>query len=588
MISWSIFWSIPAFSRRAVAIFACMLLVCMFLLTGCQGKTKQTRQQQADLSLGETDHACSYAAVLWGRHAELLLRFEEALEFYQKALICDDQAEFISEKIPILLLRLDRIDEAALWLQRYLSLHPEKALMRMLYAKVLMKQEKGTEAMHQYQRIGDRHADDPAIALLLAEMYLAAGQADKARPLLERVLSEDQTSYPALLLMARLHQAEGRVDEAVAGYRKVLARNGSPELQMELGELFITGERYDEAAALYKDLMQQDEQNEGALKGLIHVYLLQKKDDQALVALNRLKTYGVQPSWVDLAIARLHARQQRYDKAIALLETILAREHLDDARSLVAVLLVQQKQYGRALKHVRLVDKKAPEYLDALFLQVRILKEQKRLGQAKELLEAHIKSVELRHAEVYVMLAALHQLERRDDQGEKVLLQGLEVFPNDANLLYEYGLFLEEGGDHSAALDIMQKVIAIKPDNAAALNFVGFSWADKNINLDQALAYIQRAITLKPDNGYIRDSLGWVYFRLGKREMAIKELETAVQLFPEDASILEHLAEVYLENGQLKDAVRTYKKVLRFAPEDAQEKNRIKMKIQTLERRGLR
>ena len=185
------------------------------------------------------------------------------------------------------------------------------------------------------------------------------------------------------------------------------------------------------------------------------------------------------------------------------------------------------------------------------------------------------------------MLAAIHQLEGRDEQSKKVLLQGLDVFPNDENLLYEYGLLLEDSGEHSAALAIMEKIIAIKPDNAAALNFVGFSWADKKVNLDQALEYIQRAIELKPDNGYIRDSLGWVYFRLGKIDQAIKELETAVQLSPEDAAILEHLADVYLEKGRVQDALRTYQKALRFATEDAQEKIRIQEKIKILERQGI-
>ena len=571
------------FSRRLIAILGCMAL----LLTGCQAKTDLPGRQKAVPDTGEADHACSYAYFLWGRHAELLLRFEEALEFYQKALICDEQAEFISEKIPILLLRLERTDEAALWLQRYLAFHPEKTAMRMLYAKVLLKQEKNAEAMLQYQLISDRHPDDPAILLLLAEMYLSTDQAAKAKPLLERVLSEDQTSYPAMLLMARLHQSEGKIDEAVAVYRKALEKNRSVELQMELGELFIKNERYDEAAALYEDIVERDEQNEGARVALIHVYLLQKKDDQALAELHRLKTYADQPRRVDLTIARLYAKQQHYDKAIAILEKILEKENLSEARYFVALLLIQQQKYGRALKHARLVDRKAPEYPEALFLQVRILKEQNRLAEAKTLLESHIKSAELRNAEMYVMLAAIHQLEGRDDQSKKVLQQGLEVFPNDENLLYEYGLLLEDSGEHSAALAIMQKIIALKPDNAAALNFVGFSWADKKINLDQALDYIQRAIELKPDNGYIRDSLGWVYFRLGKIDEAIKELETAVQLSPEDAAILEHLADVYLEKGRVQDALRTYKKALKFATEDEQEKNRLQEKIRILERQGI-
>ena len=573
------------FRQLLLAPLACLVL----LLCGCQPKTDTMTAAARQTSApggGKADHGCSYAYFLWGRHAELLLRFEEALEFYQKALICDEQAGFVSEKVPILLLRLERTDEAALWLRDYLAAHPDKTGMRLLYAKVLLRQKKNTEAMRQYQLISDRHPSDPAILLLLAEMYLAADQADKARPVLERVLAQDPASYPGHILMARLCQVQERVDEAVEHYQKALERNVSSDLQMELGELYIKNGRYDEAAALYEAIVERDEQNEGARVALIHVYLLQKKDAQALAELNRLKTYADQPQRVDLTIARLYAKQQHYDKAIALTEKILEKENLSEARYFLAMLLVQQQKYGRALKQARLIDRKASEYQEALFLQVRILREQNKLEEARTLLEKHIDSGDLRNAEMYIMLAALYQLEGRDDLGKKVLFQGLELFPDDENLLYEYGLLLEESGDHGAALAIMQKIITLKPNNAAALNFVGFSWADKKINLDQALEYIQRAIELKPDNGYIRDSLGWVYYRLGKLDQAIKELETAVKLSPEDAAILEHLGDVYLEKGRVRDALQTYKKAVKFSTEDEKEKRRIQEKIRILDKQG--
>ena len=287
-----------------------------------------------------------------------------------------------------------------------------------------------------------------------------------------------------------------------------------------------------------------------------------------------------------MTIARLYAKQKHYDKAIAITEKILEKENLPEARYFLAVLLVQQEKYDRALKQVRQIDRKAPEYPDALFLQVRILREQNKLEEAKLLLEKHIGTGESSNAEMYIMLAALHQLAGREDMSKKVLLQGLEFFPDDENLLYEYGLLLENSGDHSAALLIMQKIIELKPDNAAALNFVGYSWAEKKINLDKALDYIQRAIELKPDNGYIRDSLGWVYYRLGKIDQAIKELEEAVKLSPDDAAIREHLGDVYLESGRVQEALQTYKKAVKLSVEDEKEKKRIQEKIRILEKQG--
>ena len=537
----------------------------------------------------DADYACSYFYFLWGRHAELLLHFQEALEAYENALICDPRATYVSEKIPLLLLRLERTDEAASWLDRYLAEHPDSTGMRMLYAKVLARQQKNDRAMHQYQLISDRNPDDPAILLLLAEMYLDSKQNGRARTVLDRVLTLDPASYPGHVLMARLDQLDDRPEQAADHYRQALARNWSSELQMELGELFIKTGRHEEAATLYRDIIAREDHNEAARIALVHVYLLQKKDSQALTELKNLRAFVDQPQRVDLTIARLYAKQKHFDKAIAITEQILARENLPEARFFLAVLFAQARKYNQALRQIGRIDREAAEFGEALSLRVRILREQGKLDEAVQVIEEHLATAEgARSAELFAMLAGLHQQQGRDELSRKALLRGLEAFPEDEGLLYEYGLLLENGGDHAGALQVMQKIIELKPDHAAALNFVGYSWADDKVHLDKALDYIQRAIALKPDNGYIRDSLGWVYFRLGRIDEAIKELEAAVRLSPEDPAILEHLGDVYLEAGRERQALETYRRALRFKPESEAERQRIEEKIRIIEKQGPR
>ena len=95
----------------------------------------------------------------------------------------------------------------------------------------------------------------------------------------------------------------------------------------------------------------------------------------------------------------------------------------------------------------------------------------------------------------------------------------------------------------------MQAVLAIDPDNGAALNFVGYTWADNNVHLEKALEYIKRAAELMPDDGYVRDSLGWVYYKIGDLEQAIVELEKASEMVDSDPIIKEHLGDVYIHDG---------------------------------------
>jgi Flp pilus assembly protein TadD len=100
-------------------------------------------------------------------------------------------------------------------------------------------------------------------------------------------------------------------------------------------------------------------------------------------------------------------------------------------------------------------------------------------------------------------------------------------------------------GRKQESIDAMKQVLALTPDDAEALNYLGYTYADLGINLEEAESLIQQALALKPDDGYIADSLGWVYFKKGNYRQALKWLNKAVQLVPDDPTILEHLGDVY-------------------------------------------
>nr|WP_320011865.1 tetratricopeptide repeat protein [uncultured Desulfobulbus sp.] len=559
----------------------------LLLTAGCAGSPPPPAEPAPSslTSAGQTiDRRCSSFNFLWARHAELLLRFDEALEYYQKALACDGEADTISEKIPILLLRLERTNEACTWLAQYLENHADKVGMRMLYAKVLQRQGKTAEAMGQYEIVSQQNPEDAAILLLLSEMYISAERPEAARSLLARVFEREPNSYLAHILTARMYLAEKNIDNAVRHYNKALARNWSAELQMELGQALIKAERYREAARLYKELIKKAPHNEPAYLALVQVYLLQKKEANALGELYRLREVAQEPQRVEITIARLYAKQKRYGKAILFLKRALRREELSEARYFLALLQVQQGQLDTALQNLRHIEPGDTEYEDGFFLQIRILREQDDLGQVRRLLKNAIEQGTMHNSELYIMLAALYQFEERDELSKKVLRQGMRAYPRDVSIRYEYGLLLENEGNHERAMEVMQEVIKIKPDHAAALNFIGYSWAEANQNLEQALGYILRAIQLNPDNGFIYDSLGWVYYRLGAFDKAIDALKKALELTPEDAPIHEHIGDVYQEGGQIKNALQAYSNALLYSKEeDPLEKERLRNKINALQ-----
>jgi tetratricopeptide (TPR) repeat protein len=122
-------------------------------------------------------------------------------------------------------------------------------------------------------------------------------------------------------------------------------------------------------------------------------------------------------------------------------------------------------------------------------------------------------------------------------------------------LFYYRGVAYEQSKDWAAAEADLKRALALYPNQPSVLNYLGYSWVDRGENLDLALKLIRTAVRLEPTDGYIVDSLGWVYFKLGRYDDAVKTMETAVQLAGGDATINDHLGDVYWAVGRKREAV---------------------------------
>jgi tetratricopeptide (TPR) repeat protein len=100
----------------------------------------------------------------------------------------------------------------------------------------------------------------------------------------------------------------------------------------------------------------------------------------------------------------------------------------------------------------------------------------------------------------------------------------------------------------------MRKALELQPEQPHVLNYLGYSWIDQGINLDEGMKMIKRAVEQRPDDGYIVDSLGWAYYRIGNYEDAVKHLERAIDLKPEDPTINDHLGDAYWRIGRTLEA----------------------------------
>jgi tetratricopeptide (TPR) repeat protein len=125
--------------------------------------------------------------------------------------------------------------------------------------------------------------------------------------------------------------------------------------------------------------------------------------------------------------------------------------------------------------------------------------------------------------------------------------RGVALQPQNATLHFNLGLAYDKLKRFDQFVKEVEEAIRLDPKYAEAMNYLGYSYAEKDMKLTEAMDLIKRALAIKPDDGAYVDSLGWTHFKLGQWDDAVRELERAVSLLPDDAVIHEHLGEAYLE-----------------------------------------
>jgi tetratricopeptide (TPR) repeat protein len=528
------------------------------------------------------DSSCSYFYFLWGTHAENNKRYNEAEEAFEKALICDPDSGYILRRLPILLIRMGKQEGAAKWLRTLIEKFPNDSQDRLLLARLDIRGGRIDEAIKLYKELIDLNPDDETMLLRLGFLYSEQDRYMEAEQTFHRALSINKDSLFAHLYLARLAIQTRNMDKASIWYEKALVINWSADLALELAEFYGMQKNYKAVELQYSTILKNHPDDHRAGLGLVHTLLQQNKENEALKILTDLRENSEDPNQINIIAARLYLRSEKLDKAATILAPMAAGQEMPEATYMLAVIRYQQKEFEIALGLLDTIQKESDQYEDTIFLKVRILLEQKKNDKAIQVLTQTIDDKNTVTPGLYTLLASLYMEQNQLQKGYDILDVALLKYPDNAKIYFEYGLLLEQDARQHNAIAHMEKVLELEPDHADALNYLGYTWAENNVNLEKALEYVQKSMHLKPGNGYIQDSLGWVYFRMGKLDLAIKEILAALQLEPNDPHIHEHLGDIYLKQGDKKKAEEAFKKAEELFS-TAKNKVRIQEKMNALQ-----
>jgi tetratricopeptide (TPR) repeat protein len=192
-------------------------------------------------------------------------------------------------------------------------------------------------------------------------------------------------------------------------------------------------------------------------------------------------------------------------------------------------------------------------YMPSIIRRAALLGKTNRLADARALLQSISPTNARERQQLLSAEASLLRQANQLDEAFKILDAELAKTPNNLDLLYEHGTAAERVNKLDVMEKSFRKLIELEPARAEAYNALGYSLADRNLRLPEALQLIEKAVQLSPDNGAILDSMGWVLFRLNRLPEALDYLQKAYKLTP-DAEVAVHLGEVLWKMGKLEDA----------------------------------
>lgn len=225
-----------------------------------------------------------------------------------------------------------------------------------------------------------------------------------------------------------------------------------------------------------------------------------------------------------LSLADLYESLKKPELAIKAYERIPASSPLHrNAEIQMAANLDTLERADEAEKHLQSLIKRRPDDIEAIMALGNVLRGHKKFAEC---------------ADVYS--------------------KGVDLIPNPekANwvIFYFRGICYERSKQWPKSEADLKKALELYPDQPHVLNYLGYSWIDQGVNLDEGMAMIRKAVQQRPDDGYIVDSLGWAYYRIGNYDEAVKQLERAIELKPEDPTINDHLGDAYWRVGRELEA----------------------------------
>jgi tetratricopeptide (TPR) repeat protein len=484
--------------------------------------------------------ARAFRIAIYGNH------YEAALEAADRRLELSPNDLEAQQIIVAIYIRQRKTTRAARYLEKVIS--KSQTSDKVLFGSLtrLLAKEKDVKATLEVSRQTAQNYPDRAYAQYMHSVLSAqAGQSEEALTYIDNSL-KIQVIDGVYSSRAKILLKLDRPEEAVVSLRHAVKdRPDDKDLGLTYARLLVDVKQYELARIEFKKLYQASPNDPDLLYTLGLLSIESQKLDDAEKYMSRLVELNLREGEAQYYLGRIFEGRKQLNQAIDWYRKVQIKEYRFDAQLRIAALLGLTDRI-----------KESREYLDQM----------RKGSQAQSAL-----------VRIYMTEGGILSAVEQYDEALEVYNTALKISPGNIDLLFSRGMVAERVGRLDILETDIKAVLKIQPNNAHALNALGFTLADRTDRYEEAYDMLKRALELLPDNAAVLDSFGWVNYRMGNYDVAIRLLQAALSKYY-DSEIAAHLVEVLWVSGNKEGATSVWKEALEKIPNDP----RIKQVMQRL------
>ncbi|TPJ14976.1 tetratricopeptide repeat protein [Mesorhizobium sp. B2-7-3] len=498
-------------------------------------------------------------AYLAARIAEGDNDLDSAIAYYKQALAFNPGDTALQQSLMLSLIAQGRFDESLVYADKLKEVPDVERFSRLALAVDTFHKKDFTKAQYWLKLSLESDLDRLISGVMSGWAEQGAGQASEAMVSIDKLQGPDWFGLFKSFHRALIADASGMPEKAEALYAATMqdttAGGAAPETWMRNAQAYASflARKGDKAKA-----MSVLDQAEAFSPGKLEIVALRdriSKGDKIAPFVSG-PSDGASEILLDLATALNRGGGEPFVRLY--LQYALALKPDSDAALVQLAAVAEQLKNGEGAiaLYRRIPDSSPLKEISDLQLGLNLAdldRHDEAITHLKAFVEAHPNDMR-----AYLALGGVYSSKEDFRSAANLYDKAVEVLktPTAANwnIFYQRGIAYERLKEWPKAEPNFRKALELQPDQPQVLNYLGYSWVDMNTNLKEGLEMIQKAVDLKPSDGYIVDSLGWAYFRLGRFDDAVREMERAVSLKPEDPVLNDHLGDAYWRVGRKLEA----------------------------------